>query len=102
MEVMPPSKGHREARLLVGNFGNGRINVYELEHHDGRHLGAEFEGALGDKRHHPLAIPGLWAIEFGSGAGDFDAEDIYFTAGPATAGTTELEQEGLFGELSFD
>jgi uncharacterized protein (TIGR03118 family) len=102
MEVMPPSKGHREARLLVGNFGNGRINVYELERHDGRRLGAEFEGALGDKPHHPISIPGLWAIEFGSGVGDFDVEDIYFTAGPATTGTTELEQEGLFGELSFD
>jgi uncharacterized protein (TIGR03118 family) len=103
MAIMAPSKGHHEERLLVGNFGNGRVNVYELERHDGKQrFQAEFEGALGDKRHHAITIPGLWAIVFGSGVGDFDVGDIYFTAGPAAAGTTDLESAGLFGELSFD
>ena len=47
----------------------------------------------------PIAIEGLWAIAFGSGRGDFETDDLYFTAGPGNG--DEIETHGLFGELDF-
>jgi uncharacterized protein (TIGR03118 family) len=82
-------------RLLVGNFGDGRIHVYRLGIGDDFKMNAKLEGALGDRPDHPIVIDGLWALEFGLGKGGFDKDDLYFTAGPAD------ESHGLFGELSF-
>jgi uncharacterized protein (TIGR03118 family) len=80
--------------LLVGNFGDGRINVYNLSFRHGQ-LTADREGALGDTAGHPLVIDGLWALAFGSGGAGFDASKLYFTAGPND------EADGLFGSLTF-
>jgi uncharacterized protein (TIGR03118 family) len=80
------------ARMLVGNFGDGRINSYALEAPEFR-LRARFEGALGDAPDHPITIDGLWGIAFGPGRGGFRAEDLYFAAGP------NAEEAGLFGRL---
>ena len=71
--------------ILVGNFGDGRINVFSLE--------GQFLGAL--KSHHqPIVIDGLWAIGFApSTAKSIDPARLYFTAGPAE------ESDGIFGYL---
>jgi uncharacterized protein (TIGR03118 family) len=82
-------------RLYVGNFGDGRINVYRLFLGDDFRLAARGEGPLADAPNHPLSIDGLWAISFGPGAGGFSASDLYFTAGP------DDESHGLFGKLVF-
>jgi uncharacterized protein (TIGR03118 family) len=90
-----PSPAHDlSVRLLVGNFGDGRINVYRLTFDDFR-LHAELEGALGDAPNHALAIDGLWALAFGPGANGFGANELFFTAGPVD------ESHGLFGKLQF-
>jgi uncharacterized protein (TIGR03118 family) len=90
-----PSTAHDlSVKLLVGNFGDGRINVYRLSFDDFK-LQATLEGALGDSAQHPLAIEGLWAIGFGPGGGQFDPLDLFFTAGP------DDEEHGLFGKLVF-
>jgi uncharacterized protein (TIGR03118 family) len=94
MAVAPSNFGRASNRLLVGNFGDGRINVYNLTI-DGTNLHAAFEGVMGDARRRPLVIEGLWALVFGPDAGGFDADEIYFTAGP------DDEQHGLFGELAL-
>ena len=94
MAFQPPPEGKRSERLLVGNFGDGRVNVFQLVRR-GEHLRATLKGALGDAPDHPLVIDGLWALVFGLGAGGFDADDLYFTAGP------EDETHGLFGEIGF-
>jgi len=81
--------------LLVGNFGDGHINVYEVSLRS-KEIRADFEGALGNKKtRQPLEIEGLWGIAFGSGKAGFGADDLYFAAGPAD------ESQGLFGELDF-
>ena len=92
--IAPPRFGHIGRRLLVGNFGDGRINVYELETF-GRYVLAEHEGVLGDVNGAPLAIDGLWAIRFAPDAGAFTSRQLYFTAGPAG------EEHGLFGRLEL-
>jgi uncharacterized protein (TIGR03118 family) len=90
---------HRgDVDLLVGNFGDGHINVYDLSVHGGR-VRAVSEGPLVDRKKQPIAIEGLWAIAFGSGRGDFETDDLYFTAGPGNG--DEIETHGLFGELDF-
>jgi len=85
--------------LIVGNFGDGHVNVYGLSTSmHGRRVRANFEGPIGYLRGGPVVIEGLWAIAFGNG-GDFEADELYFTAGPGNG--EEIETHGLFGELDF-
>jgi uncharacterized protein (TIGR03118 family) len=81
--------------LLIGNFGDGRINVYDVTLRGFQSPLVKLEGALTDAAGQPVVIDGLWAIAFGPGAGGFGAADLYFTAGP------DDEQHGLFGKLAF-
>jgi uncharacterized protein (TIGR03118 family) len=92
--LFAPDRDHNSIDLLVGNFGDGRINVYDLSLRHG-HIEANREGALGDEAGNPISIDGLWALAFGSGGVGFDANKIYFTAGP------NGEDDGLFGSLTF-
>ena len=93
--VFAPDKDQASIDLLVGNFGDGMINVYNLAL-KGLRIDARWEGALGDaKTGKPLVIDGLWALVFGSGKSGFEADEIYFTAGPND------EADGLFGSLDF-
>jgi uncharacterized protein (TIGR03118 family) len=112
-----PDGGFRnlEDAILVGNFGDGRINVFD---EDGK-----FRGQLSDGTS-PIAIEGLWALAFreipevdqegdhnnsgdeGGDHGDNDtsghggdhhaaqAQRLFFTAGP------NEENDGIFGYLT--
>ncbi|SDP26654.1 TIGR03118 family protein [Nakamurella panacisegetis] len=71
--------------ILVGNFGDGRINVYSPRGH--------FVRALSDTRGHPITISGLWDLKFPTGALNVTPGALYFTAG------INGEADGLFGEL---
>jgi uncharacterized protein (TIGR03118 family) len=87
--------GCARERLLVGNFGDGRVNVYELGRW-GRYIAAELAGALGDKNTgRPLVIPGLWALEFAPDGKGGQSSTLDFTAGPND------EMDGIFGSLTF-
>jgi uncharacterized protein (TIGR03118 family) len=92
--VFAPDRDQAAIDLAVGNFGDGMINIYNLSL-KGLSIEATWEGALGDSSGNPLVIDKLWAIAFGSGAGGFAADQIYFTAGPND------EMNGLFGSLAF-
>jgi len=87
LQIAPASFGTLAGDLLVGNFGNGRINAYDAT------TGA-FEGALLGKDGKPLSITDLWALTIGNGAGGGDPNTLYFTAG------LEDEGHGLFGSLT--
>lgn len=72
--------------ILVGNFGDGRINVFDAN--------GNYKGQLKDGNT-AISIDGLWALQFpenGIPAGD--QNQLFFTAGPAD------ETHGLFGYLS--
>jgi uncharacterized protein (TIGR03118 family) len=77
--------------LLVGNFGDGMINAYEP-----RQPGPYNRvGVLKRSTGVPIAIDGLWAIEFGLGSpNNGPADTLFFTAGPGG------ERHGLFGSIS--
>jgi uncharacterized protein (TIGR03118 family) len=92
LAVAPASFGRFGGDLLVGNFGNGRINAYEeLPNGHFEHRG-ELRGADGQA----LAIDGLWALRFGNDAAAGPAATLFFTAGP------DEESHGLFGSITAD
>ena len=56
--------GRFSGDLLVGNFGNGRINGYRwLNGH------WKFDGTVRDANGKAIVVDGLWGIGFGNGAG---------------------------------
>src|SRR5262249_4001547 len=86
MTLAPSTQGAVSGMLLVGNFGDGRINVFDPQ------TGA-FQGAFATPDGSPLVIDGLWALTFGNGSTGGDPNTLYFTSGP------DHEQHGLFGSL---
>ncbi|HSD78206.1 MAG TPA: TIGR03118 family protein [Solirubrobacteraceae bacterium] len=82
----PQGFGRASGALLIGDFGDGRINAYDP-------VSAKFLGALRDEHGRRLAIDGLWALQFGNGVIG-TPQTLLFTAGP------QEESHGLFGELT--
>jgi uncharacterized protein (TIGR03118 family) len=91
MVIAPPNFGIFSHALLVGNFGDGRINGYDVL--TGKWLG-NFKRPNGDD----LLINGLWGLTFEkeedpANPCGFAAQRLYFTAGP------QGESHGLVGVL---
>jgi uncharacterized protein (TIGR03118 family) len=82
--------GKASGQLLVGNFGDGRINVFRQDKH-GRW---KKSGRLLTSDHKPLTIDGLWGIGFGNGATAGPTTTLYFAAGPDGA------THGLYGSVT--
>jgi len=93
-DLTPYSEGHpgsgdegkrdQDSVILVGNFGDGHINVYAP---NGR-----FQGQL-QAHNRPIVIGGLWALSFPPASAHIDPARLYFTAGP------DHESDGVFGYL---
>jgi len=85
MALAPASFGQFAGDLLVGNFGDGHINVYNPT--SGLRLG-QLRGSNGQ----PIVIDGLWGLMFGNGnaAGN---NQLLFSAGP------DGESHGLLGKI---
>jgi uncharacterized protein (TIGR03118 family) len=77
--------GRFSGKILIGNFGNGRINVFN---NDGTFVD-QLENPYGN----PLAIDGLWALTLGGGRNS-SPDTLYFSAGP------NKETNGLFGTIA--
>jgi uncharacterized protein (TIGR03118 family) len=88
LDIAPMSFGALEGDLLVGNFGDGTISVFD------RNTNA-FLGDLRDTNGRDIQIGDLWALVNGTGgmAGG-DPNDLFFTAGVLK------ESHGLFGSLT--
>ena len=84
--LAPASFGQFSNALLVGNFGDGRINAFNTN-------SGAFLGQLADTHGAPIVIDGLWALTFGNGATAGSKTTLFFTAGPGD------EEHGLFGSL---
>lgn len=87
LALAPNGFGRFGKDLLVGNFGDGHINAYEID------TGAS-RGQLKDQRGNPITIDGLWALGFGNGGTAGPTDTLFFTAGP------NGEEHGLFGSIT--
>lgn len=85
----PSGFGKFSGDLLVGNFGNGRINAFAPT--SGGWVPA---GPVKGTDHRPITIDGLWGLGFGNGGASGPLTSLYFAAGPAG------ETEGLFGSIT--
>jgi uncharacterized protein (TIGR03118 family) len=88
LDIAPAGFGQFANDLLIGNFGDGTINVYDPNNTNA------FLGTLTDGNS-AIRIDGLWGLINGdnNGAGRF-TNQVYFTAG------INNEQDGLFGTLN--
>jgi uncharacterized protein (TIGR03118 family) len=85
LALAPAGFGRFSGALLVGNFGNGRINAYDPNT-------GEFLGRLRHEDNSPIEIEGLWALRFGNGVIG-NRSTLLFTAG------IDDEAHGLFGAI---
>src|SRR5262249_14567713 len=77
--------GRFSGNILVGNFGNGKINVFNSH---GRLI-----DELDKPNGRPVKIDGLWKLTLGGGRTS-SPDTLYFTAGPND------EKDGLFGTIT--
>jgi uncharacterized protein (TIGR03118 family) len=77
--------GRFSGDILVGNFGNGKINVFNSR--------GQFIDELDRPNGKPLVIDGLWKLTLGGGRTS-SPDTLYFTAGPND------EKDGLFGTIT--
>lgn len=84
--LAPASFGQFGGGLLVGNLGDGTINAFDP-------VSGDLLGTLKDSHGNPIAIEGLWGLQFGNGGAGGKLGTLYFAAG------IEDETHGLFGSL---
>jgi uncharacterized protein (TIGR03118 family) len=87
MALAPADFGTFGGALLVGNFGDGRINAFDVRT-------GKFLGQLSDAGGHPITNVGIWGMTFGNGAGGTHPNTLYFVAG------INHENDGLLGAIS--
>lgn len=87
LALAPANFGDFGGALLVGNFGDGRINAFSLNTGD-------FLGQLQDTFGNPMTIDGLWGLNFGNGTSAAPTTTLFFTAGIGDEG------HGLFGSIT--
>ena len=80
MAIAPSNFGSYSGKLLIGNFGNGTITVFDPS--NGNYLGT-LNSSAG-----PLTIQGLWSLEVSNGT-------LYYTSGP------EGGADGVFGKITM-
>jgi uncharacterized protein (TIGR03118 family) len=85
MALAPDGFGKFSNMLLVGNFGDGTINAYNVKNFT-------FAGQL-HANNKVLKIDGLWGISFGNGFNNQPTDTLFFAAGP------DGENHGQFGAI---
>jgi len=84
--LAPAGFGRFGNDLLVGNFGDGKINAFDP-------VSGKLLGSLNDQDGKTLTVEGLWGLAFGNGQNTGDPNTLFFTAGVAG------EKHGLLGSL---
>ncbi|MEJ0100338.1 MAG: TIGR03118 family protein [Pseudomonadota bacterium] len=88
LAVAPDGFGTLSGALLVGNFGDGRINGYDL-------TTGTFIHVLADGAGTPIVTDGLWGIGFGNGVRNQPTKVLYVTAG------NNGEADGIYARIDL-
>jgi uncharacterized protein (TIGR03118 family) len=86
MALVPSGFGKFGNRLLMGDFGDGKINAFDL-------AAGEFIGQLESTDNVPVRIEGLYGFAFGNGFLTRPVNTLFFTAGP------DDERHRVYGRL---
>jgi uncharacterized protein (TIGR03118 family) len=89
LAMAPANFGKFSNMLLVGNFGDGTIHVYDPT------TGA-MQGTLSNNDGTAITVPGLWALQFGNDLNSQPSNTLFYTAGPAS------EAHGLYGRIDMN
>ena len=84
--LAPADFGAFSNHLLVGNFGDGKINAYDA-------AAGTLLGTVNDAGGAAIATPGLWGIAFGNDANNQPHNTLFFAAG------TNNEANGSYGRI---
>jgi uncharacterized protein (TIGR03118 family) len=87
MAIAPADFGRFSNRLLIGNFGDGTVQAFDLA--NGNRV-----GALRTSPGRPIVIPVLWGMAFGNGILNQPTNVLFFAAGP------NFGSGGLYGRIS--
>lgn len=79
--LAPAGFGKFSNSLLIGNFGDGKVNAYDPKNYAPR---GQLDG---------VQIDGLWGLAFGNGFAGQPVNTLFFTAGPGD------EAHGLYGRI---
>jgi uncharacterized protein (TIGR03118 family) len=88
MALAPADFGTLSNALLVGNFGDGKINGYNVN------TGA-FIAVIADSSGAVFQVPGLWGIAFGNDAMNQPKDTLFYAAG------TNDEANGEYGRVDL-
>jgi uncharacterized protein (TIGR03118 family) len=88
--LAPAGFGSFAGDLLIGNFGDGTINIFAP---NGTSLATSM-GPLAVNNGTPFAVPGLWSLAFGDGDSDKPLTTLFYTAGFAN------QTDGVFGSIA--
>lgn len=88
LALAPGNFGSFSNALLVGNFGDGRINAFDPNT-------GIFLGALADGNGQALVVDGLWGMAFGNGVNNQPTNTLFVAAGPAD------ETHGLYARIDM-
>jgi uncharacterized protein (TIGR03118 family) len=91
LALAPANLGAFSGDLLVGNFGEGTINAFDIT--TGQSL-----GELNDPQGNPIVNPGLWGLLFGNGGTGGATNQLFFSVG--IPGPDNIEDHGLFGDIT--
>jgi uncharacterized protein (TIGR03118 family) len=86
LALAPADFGTLSKTLLVGNFGDGKINGYDP-------ASGAFMGSVTTAGGAAFAVPGLWGIAFGNDVQNQPHNTLYFAAG------TNNEVNGEYGRI---
>jgi uncharacterized protein (TIGR03118 family) len=86
LALAPADFGTLGNMLLVGNFGDGRINAFDPS-------SGQLVGSIKNDGGTAFAVPGLWGIAFGNGAGNQPKNTLFYAAG------TNDEANGAYGRI---
>ena len=90
MAIAPTGFGSLAGDVLIGNFGDGTINVFAP---NGTALATSM-GPLTVTNGGARSVPGLWSLVFGNGDADKPLTTLFYTAGFAN------QTDGVFGSIA--
>jgi uncharacterized protein (TIGR03118 family) len=88
--LAPAGFGSFAGDVLIGNFGDGAINIFAP---NGTSLATSM-GPLTVNNGAMFAVPGLWSLVFGDGDSDKPVTTLFYTAGFAN------QTDGVFGSIA--